>query len=1162
MKIKTQLPEPSARESSGPRYWRSLGDLAETPAFKEWVDKEFPAGASMLEGSDRRSFLKIMAASFGLAGLGMAGCRQQTRHLLPYSKQPDRIVPGVPVYYSTSMPGPDEHIPLIVETHDARPIKVEGNPSYPAYRGATSVFAQASILDLYDPDRAQRSSTDQGPLTPAAVMDALNKLSAKYSGTGGEGLYFLADKNLSPTRARILARLRAHLPQAVWAEYEPLDNSNPEVVSGGGPGFTPLDMNGNSRPIYDFSKAKRVLSLDSDFLHTEPGHLGYSRGFAQARKVLKASEVDPEKMIRLYAVESNYSLTGANADHRLRCASSHIPGLTALLAAEVLSQTGGSSDDITALKNMGVSMADDNLAKGKLNQWVTECATDLVKHPGASVVIAGPQQPMAVHHIVRIMNRALGAPGGTLNFARLPARGNTTTATIADVAKAMDDKKVETLFILNGNPAYNAPGDLDFAAKLTALAKDKQVIRYGYYGRQADETSAIANTFIASLHYLESWGDGYTWDGVHVPVQPMIQPLFDGFGELDVLAQMSGDTDPDAYNYVRNTFAAMHGGGASFDEWLAKGVVGDGFAQFPSAEVGSRVRVDLSQSISFPTPKVTPDSLEVRFIAGLVGDGRYANNGWLQEVPDPMTKLTWDNAIYISPKLAKGLDLWPKSSMMAKGPLGALQGESVMNDNTFVTGREIARRAEITVNGKTISGWLSILPGLADNTLVVPLGYGRKHAGQVGSGVGFNGYPLVNSQSPMASCVSGATLKVLSENDVYRLANVQEHWSVEGRGILRESNVEEYQAHPDYVKSMDVEAHSPPIYGKDQDMSPQDKSTEQPRGESMYVTHPNDKPAPNVAVWNTSEGLAKFPVPQQWGMSIDLNTCLGCTACVVACQAENNIPIVGKDQVMRGREMHWIRLDRYFAAGPSSKDGNYTDTLDLPEDPQVSFQSMACQHCELAPCENVCPFMATLHDDQGLNTMAYNRCVGTKYCADNCPYKVRRFNFFDWNKREIGEFYKGPLGPDQYDTSANQLTRMQKNPDVSIRMRGVMEKCTYCVQRIESAKINQRIKAQDSGDIKVADGVIQPACAQACPTDSIVFGDVSDATSAVSLAKASDRNYAVLGYLNIRPRTTYLAKLRNPNPKMPDYAAQPLSRQEYDTRYGHKAASEAPAAAK
>jgi len=1142
MKLKINHPAPSDRESSGPRYWRSLDELAATPAFQGWVEKEFPAGASFLEGNDRRNFLKIMAASFGLAGVGLAGCRQQTRHLLPYSKQTDRVVPGVPVFFASSMPGADESIPVIVETHDARPTKIEGNPSYKAYSGATNVHTQSSVLDLYDPDRAQYSSGANGaPISPAQVMDVLKKLGSTYAATGGEGLYFVADRSISPTRARIVRKIQARFPKAVWAEYEAVDNANPERAATAVLGRT-------VRPLYHFDKATRVLSLDSDFLHTEPGHLGYSRGFAQSRRIKNGTDADPEKMIRLYAVESNFSLTGANADHRLRLPTSYIWSATALLAAEILSQSGSgaSQQAIDALREMGKAAS----ANAK---WIAECAKDLVAHRGKSAIVAGAQLPVEVHQLVLLLNSALGAIGSTLTLAALPERP--AASTLADVAKALDAGSVKTLFILNGNPVYNASGDLGFAGKLAKFKAAKgEVIRYGYHGRKADETSQQADTFIAGLHYLESWGDGLTWDGFHVPVQPMIQPLFEGFGEIDVLAILSGDSTTDAYAYVHDTFSSLNPG-KSFEEWLAIGVTGAGYAASSATVSFSGLSTLVAATAKIETPVVDETHLEVRFVPGITGDGRFANNGWLQECPDPMTKLTWDNAIFVSPKLAKQKfpELLPGGTTMSKGPLGLLSPQARKNDNDFVTGREIARIAEITVNGQTIKGPVSILPGLADYTVVIPLGYGRKVAGNVGLHVGFDAYPLTKFAGTLSCSAAGATMRLV--DDTYRLANVQEHWSMEGRAIIREASVDDYKAHPEFVKAMDVEAHSPPIYGKDRNMSPQQKATDIPRGNSLYNTHPNSVPAPNVPVWNTPEGLKDFPTPQQWGMSIDLNTCLGCTACLVACQAENNIPIVGKDQVMRGREMHWIRLDRYFASGPvKSADGKdvYTAADELPEDPQVTFQSVACQHCELAPCENVCPFMATLHDDSGLNTMAYNRCVGTKYCANNCPYKVRRFNFFDWNKREIGQFYRGPLGENYYDTDASQLTQMQKNPDVSVRMRGVMEKCTYCVQRIEAAKINQRVKARDSGDTKVPDGTIQPACAQACPTESIVFGDVSDANSAVSIAKSSDRNYAVLGYLNVRPRTTYLAKIRNPNPAMPDYAAQPLSRQEYESRYGHK----------
>ncbi|HVU39324.1 MAG TPA: TAT-variant-translocated molybdopterin oxidoreductase, partial [Opitutales bacterium] len=643
MKIKVNHPAPSKREAAGPRYWRSLDELAATPAFQDWLDKEFPNGASTLEGSDRRSFIKIMAASFGLAGMGLAGCRQQTRHLLPYSKQPDRIAPGVPVFYSSSLPGADESIALIVETHDGRPTKIEGNPSYLPYKGSTNVHAQSSVLDLYDADRAQHSTGANGaPISPAQVMDVLKRLGSTYNATGGEGLYFLADRSTSPTRAQLVQKIQARFPKAVWAEYEPLDQANPERAAS--------TLAGRAvRPMYHFEKATRVLALDSDFLHSEPGHLGYARGFAAARRLKDGATANAEKMMRLYAVESNFSLTGANADHRLRLPTTYIWSATALVAAEILSQTGGASAAaISALRDLGKNAAENA-------KWLTECAKDLVAHRGQAAIIAGAQLPAELHQVVLLLNSALGAVGSTVTLAELPERP--AASSIADVAKALDAGAVKTLFILNGNPVYNAPGDFGFESKLAKLKAAKgEVIRYGYYGRQADETSKLADTFIAGLHYLETWGDGLTWDGIHVPVQPMIEPLFEGFGELDVLAILSGDYVTDAYAFVKDTFAARNSG-ASFDEWLAKGVVGAGFAAGTATLSLSALDNLAAAAAKTEIPVVNENHLEVRFVSGMAGDGRHANNGWLQECPDPMTKLTWDNAIFISPALARKLQI-------------------------------------------------------------------------------------------------------------------------------------------------------------------------------------------------------------------------------------------------------------------------------------------------------------------------------------------------------------------------------------------------------------------------------------------------------------------------------------------------------------------------
>ncbi len=620
----------------------------------------------------------------------------------------------------------------------------------------------------------------------------------------------------------------------------------------------------------------------------------------------------------------------------------------------------------------------------------------------------------------------------------------------------------------------------------------------------------------------------------------MIEPLFPTFNELEVLARLAGAEENDPYRIVTKTFAAE--GGRDFNKFLSDGLLTDSAYEKQVLSLGAAELVSGLSGDELTAPELGADAVEIRYEPSSHSyDGRYANNGWLMEVPDSMTKLTWDNAILISPRLAKelqeaqGIPIFPGAVPMNKqgGFFEASKGTLQKNKAQFKRGKEEAVVAEITLDGRTVKAPIHVVPGLANYTVILPLGMGRTQVGRVGTGVGFNAYQLRTS-SGMGSAI-GAAIQLTEET--YRLANTQEHWSMEGRAIVRESTADYYKKHPNFANEMGVESHAPANYGKYDDKSLQKKVTHQYRGGSAYEHPEFSGPPPNVDIWKGNED--KFPKTQQWGMAIDLNSCTGCTACVVACQSENNIPIVGKEQVLRGREMHWMRLDRYFSAEDYKAD-------EVPEDVQVSFMGMLCQHCENAPCESVCPVNATVHDRQGLNTMAYNRCVGTRYCANNCPYKVRRFNFFDWNKRKPGEFYKGPFGK----VDEPELEKMRANPNVTVRMRGVMEKCTYCTQRIEAAKIDQKSKAGASGDIHVPDGKIKTACQQVCPTDAITFGDVSDPDSEVSKLKASDRNYSVLGYLNVRPRTTYLARLRNPNPKMPDAYKKPYAYAAYKKRYG------------
>ena len=1054
------IPARTPKNGSGRTYWRSLDELAETPEFRQWLEREFPEGASELTDSvSRRHFVKIMSASFLLAGVGFAGtgCRRPEQTILPFTRLPENYVHGLAQYFATSVQTNGNAIPLVVKSNDGRPTKIEGNGRHPDSSGGTDRYTQASILNLYDPDRAMQFKERGTVRTPEAALDALKVISKNAQANQGAGLAFLLERSNSPSRRRLETELRKSLPKAAWFVHEPIDLEIHRRAASQAFG-KPV------RPRFLFDKADVVVSLDCDFLGSEQDVHNNIRRFAQRRHLEKPED----GLNRLYAVESLYSLTGINADHRLRLPSGAIGQVAKALLSVV--QNGNA----------------DTLPPGVDPKWVTECGKDLTAHRGKGLVVAGYRQPLAVHLLSHAINTALGNVGQTVVFLDSP---ELPAGTIADLAQALKGGQVDTLLILGGNPAYTAPADLDWTQR---LSNAKTVVRLGYY---EDETSTACQWNLPQAHYLESWGDAFTSDGTLVPVQPLIAPLFGGLTELEVLAWIGGFEATAPYAIARDTFATFVSGDveAAWRRYLHAGFLPDSAAKAVTVSLDTGAISKAGAEIKFSPP--SRENLEVVFHRDYsVDDGRYNNNGWLQEMPDPITKIVWDNVVLVSRKTASEL--------------------KVQNHDVV----------EIKLGSGTISGPIWVQPGLADYSLGLALGYGREKTGRVGKGTGFNVYPL--RTTAFEHIGTGATVRALGKK--HPISCTQSHWSMDGRPAVREANLEQYREHPDFPHAM---------------------SEEQGEPVSMY-------PNPFDAIKST--GL------HQWGMAIDLNMCVGCSACMMACQSENNIPIVGKDQVRRGREMHWLRIDRYYTGRPLAPAGseqarkNLLQTFkneDLQQfaewidQPQVVTQPMLCQHCEAAPCENVCPVNATSHDQEGLNLMTYNRCVGTRYCSNNCPYKVRRFNFFDYNKRPLDKLYLGPLArrpDDEWD-----LVRMIKNPDVTVRMRGVMEKCTFCLQRIETAKIAQKVKAGASNDVVVPEGTFTTACAQACPAGAIVFGNLNEQNSRVSKLKAQSRNYSVLDELFTRPRTTYLARVRNPNPAMPDYYAAPMSFQEYEQKMGN-----------
>ncbi len=1083
-----------AEQLTGKRYWRSVGELSDTPEFRSWLEREFPAGAAEIEGDDwsRRSFLKLMGASTALAGFGLTSCRRPEMHLVPFTKSAEWTIPGKPLYYATAMPRRTGALPLVVTTVDGRPIKVEGNPLHPASGGATDAFAQASVLDLYDPARSKRFVNKGKASDRGAFETYISELRDRIG--AGEGLAFLVEETLSPTRERLRTELEKAFPQMRWCTYEPLLSEAQNYA-------TQSSFGANTKLTPRIERADVILALDSDFVDCAEGDVASVRGFSSRRRVTSAKDT----MNRLYVVENRFTLTGSMADHRLRIPASQIPAFTYALATKI----GGATSDAALGGLLGALQAPTN-AMAFDEAWIAEVAADLVAKSGASLVLAGSQQPVIVQLLAYGMNAALKNIGRTLlvrDFARNPK-----SISILQLAADMAADRIKQLFIFGGDPVFNAPravatlpetnSPLDWA---DLQKKVPDVVRLGYY---EDATSSLSQWHIPQSHYLESWGDAQTADGGYVAVQPMIMPLFGGLSDLQVMNALLGRPQVDGPELVQDTFRTTAPPGDAPTAWSK--FLRDGFAAHVSVRDKTAAFNGAGAIGTLPpwTPAAPPtaESPEIVFVRDYsIDDGRYINNAWLQELPDPITKLTWDNAAQISPAFATKLGVRN----------GDLISINVTDAVSAKDNKEIARELVIAAQ---------VSPGHADNSVTIPLGYGRKQTGPAGEDAGFNGYLLRTAANPHFIVADGKTVKSVSvtkSGGTYPLSITQEHWSIEGRGLVREATIERYREDNDFVKKIagdeELPANLPSLYA-----------------------HP-----PLTSV-------------HQWGMAVDLNTCTGCSACVIACQAENNIPVVGKLQVSHGRAMHWMRIDRYYA----SRRGFSQDNGEMPEDPEIVHEPMMCQHCENAPCETVCPVNATVHSEDGLNIMAYNRCIGTRYCANNCPFKVRRFNYFDYQQRPVGKkkisgnfgVYQEYLGP-LTEKGAPDITKMRNNPNVTVRMRGVMEKCTYCVQRIEEAKISAHVRAGASDNTRIARDSFTSACAQACPTEAITFGDIADPESRVSKIKAQDRNYRLLEYLNVKTRTSYLARIRNPNPKMPDAGnigvASPVEHEANGTVHGY-----------
>ncbi len=967
--------------------WRSLAERDGTAAPEAglYPDGEQPAP----EGFSRRSFLQVLGASTALAGL--SACKPPREQVVSYVKRPASVTPSVASSYATAVSRGGYGVGVVVESHEGRPTKMEGNPAHPASLGGAGLHELASILDLYDPNRLAGIRRHGQPVAWGAYLGELAVLAGALARDGGARLRVLAEPTSSPTLAALRARLLARFPRARIDSWGPV--SDDAAREGAALAFgRPLDAE------YRLVGADVILSLDADFLASEGDHLRHARDFASRRG-------QPAGMNRLYVAEGSFTVTGGAADHRLRMRASEVLGFGRAVAAALASAHG-----LTQLAWLGAPL------DGPRGKQAAAVAADLARARGRGLVLAGRRQPAAVHALAAALNQALGNAGATVVY-REPALLDAASGPdrLEALVRELRAGQVETLIITAWNPVYTAPADLDLGP---LLAKVPNVI---YLATRHDETAQAAGVVVAAAHPLESWGDLRGRDGTASIVQPLLSPLVECITELDLLAAFVDKGHLGAWRLVREAWKAR-AGEAGFDrawsEWLSAGVVaGPAVAQAAPVKVAVDAARVADALKAAPAPRPGLEAIFAPDDKAL--DGRYADNAWLQELPHPVSKLTWDNAASLSPATATRLGL--------------------------KTGSQVT----LTLRGRSVTAAVLVQPGHADEAVTLPLGYGRAVAGPAGAGVGFNAYALRAAAAPW---IDGG-LEVKATGKHHDLAQTQEHFSMEGRSI---------------ALSFDVAELGKAVHELDEQRGPQ---------ESLLPL--------------VDYGKEEY----RWGMAIDLSKCIGCGACTLACQAENNIPVVGKEQVLNSREMHWLRVDRYYQGSEA--------------DPETISQPLACVHCEQAPCEYVCPVNATVHSDEGLNEMVYNRCVGTRYCSNNCAYKVRRFNYLDYHK------------------AVSPQLKMLQNPDVTVRATGVMEKCSYCVHRIEHARIDARV-----GGLKIGGDAVVSACQQACPAEAIVFGNLNDQSSKVARLQQGERRYDLLHELGTRPRTAYLARLKNPNPEL------------------------------